>query len=179
MSNTADDLTWLIDREKIRECLSRLARGEDRRDASLIRQSCWPDLQTDYGIFAGGFEAYLAWVVPGSPAVLLTQHVLGQSHILLESGTARVETQVMAYHRADMGGEEHDLVIGGRYLDRLERRDGSWRVAERTMLYDWVTESGRAIDWAQGLMGAPLSSQHHIGQKAGDYSEAFFKTRAP
>jgi hypothetical protein len=39
-------------------------------------------------------------------------------------------------HRISMGTEERDTVIGGRYLDRLEKRGNEWRIAQRTMLYD-------------------------------------------
>ncbi|WP_307129145.1 nuclear transport factor 2 family protein [Streptomyces aurantiacus] len=35
---------------------------------------------------------------------------------------------------SDRGGE-HDLV-GGRYLDRFEKRDGDWRIAERDIVID-------------------------------------------
>jgi hypothetical protein len=41
----------LLDREQIRDCIARLARGEDRRDAELIRASFWPDAAVDLGVF--------------------------------------------------------------------------------------------------------------------------------
>jgi hypothetical protein len=164
----------VLDRESIRDCLARLARGEDRRDADLIRASCWPDSQTDYGVFAGNFDAYLAWVVPGAEAILCTQHMLGQSYIDLDGAQARVETQVMSYHRIDMGAEQRDLVIGGRYLDLFEQRKGDWRIAKRMMLYDWYQDWGVAIDWSKGVMGLPFSAAHFSGRARGDYSETFF-----
>jgi len=40
---------------------------------------------------------------------------------------------------------------GGRYLDRLERRDGQWKVALRRLLMDWTFEvpftSWLGTDW--------------------------------
>ncbi|MBC2667669.1 nuclear transport factor 2 family protein [Novosphingobium piscinae] len=165
----------LLDRDAIRAALVRLARGEDRRDAALIRSACWPDSVTDYGVFRGDFAAYLAWVVPGSPAITNTQHVLGQSHIELAGETARVETQVISYHRIDYGGgDEHDTCIGGRYLDHFERREGDWRLAARTMLYDWSQDWGAAADWSQGLMGMAFRAPHFAGRATGDWSERFF-----
>lgn len=169
-----EELQRLLDREKIRECLGRLARGEDRRDEKLIRASYWPDSRTDYGVFVGGFDEYLAWVVPGSPAIPVTQHVLGQSTIDLADGAARVETHVISYHRVDLGDQERDTVIGGRYLDRFEKRSGEWRVSERTMLYDWYQDFGVSIDWSQGVMGLPFSAGHYPGRAVGDHSEVFF-----
>jgi len=31
----------------------------------------------------------------------------------------------------------YSAVIAGRYVDRFENRDGEWRIARRTGLYDW------------------------------------------
>ena len=161
-------------RESLRDCIARVARGEDRRDAALISACFWPDARCDFGIFSGDFGEYLAWVVPGSPAIRVTQHVLGQSLIELQHDAALVETHVTAYHRVDTGAEDRDAMIGGRYLDRLEKRKTEWRIARRTMLYDWVQDVGASVDWAQGLMGMRFSADHYTGCAVGDYSEIFF-----
>ena len=42
----------------------------------------------------------------------------------LDGETARAETHVMSYHRVDMGAGYRDATMGGRYLDRLEKREG-------------------------------------------------------
>jgi hypothetical protein len=167
-------LKTFIDREQIRSCLAHVARAEDRRDAELIQACYWSDAKVDFGIFAGDFRAYLAWVTPGSPAVLVTQHFLGQSVIDLNGTSARVETLVSSYHRIDMGAEHRDIVIGGRYLDRFEQREDSWRIAERTMLYDWLQDNGQSASWQQGVMGTPFSAEHFSGRAHGDFSETFF-----
>jgi SnoaL-like protein len=174
MDASAQELQRFLDREMIRECLVRLARGEDRRNAELITASYWPDSTSDYGVFKGDFDAYLAWVVPGAEAIKNTQHVLGQSFIELQGDTAQVETQVISYHRVDMGTGDQDTCIGGRYLDRMEKRGGEWRIAYRMMLYDWYQDWGQAIDWSQGVMGLPFSAEHFSGRAVGDYSQTFF-----
>lgn len=176
MDAMSDALASLLARDAIRTCLARLARGEDRRDADLISASYWPDSTTDYGVFAGDFAAYLAWVTPGSDAIANTQHVLGQSFIAFADGgdRAHAETQVVSYHRVDMGQGDRDTCIGGRYLDAFEKRDGEWRIARRTMLYDWFQDWGDAIDWSRGVMGLPFSAPHFAGRAVGDYSTTFF-----
>lgn len=174
MDASAQELQSFLDREAIRSCLARLARGEDRRNAELITASYWPDSTSDYGVFKGDFAAYLAWVVPGAEAIKNTQHVLGQSFIELKGDTAQVETQVISYHRVDMGTGDQDTCIGGRYLDRMEKRNGEWRIAYRMMLYDWYQDWGNAIDWSQGVMGLPFSAEHFSGRAVGDYSQTFF-----
>ena len=176
-------LAELLSRDAIRRAIVALARGEDRRDAALISSAYWPDSVTDYGVFKGDFAEYLAWVVPGAEAITNTQHVLGQSHIELSGATAKVETLVISYHRIDYGAndsgaDEHDTVIGGRYLDVFEKRDGVWRIAARTMLYDWYQDWGAAIDWSQGVMGMPFSDPKFPGRSHGDWSVEFFGNQA-
>jgi SnoaL-like domain len=174
METVTDELKALLDRDKIRDCIARLARGEDRRDAKAITACHWGDATSDYGVFFGTFDEYLAWVVPGSPAILVTQHVLGQSVIELRGDKAAVETQALSYHRINMGAEERDTIIGGRYLDRLEKRGGEWRIAQRTMLYDWHQDFGIAADLSKGIMGMAFSAAHFSGRTLGDFSETFF-----
>ncbi|WP_297492172.1 nuclear transport factor 2 family protein [Acidocella sp.] len=174
MTDSDDGLQALLDERGIRKCIEGLARGEDRRDAAMISAAYWPDSVTDYGVFKGDFAAYLAWVVPGSPAIPCTQHVLGQSFIQLEGGTAKVETQVISYHRVDFGTAHHDTVVGGRYLDVLEKRGGKWAIASRTMLYDWYHDFGVANDFSAGVMGLPFSAEYFSGRAHGDFSETFF-----
>jgi hypothetical protein len=175
MDPITEELRALLERDKIRECVARLARGEDRRDAKLISASYWPDSTTDYGVFVGSFAQYLEWVVPGSPAIPVTQHVLGQSIFDVAGNVARVETHVTSYHRVNMGSEERDTVIGGRYLDRIEKRGAEWRIASRVMLYDWFQDFGKSVDWSKGVMGMPFSAGHYTGRAVGDYSETFFR----
>ncbi|BFM07108.1 nuclear transport factor 2 family protein [Halioxenophilus aromaticivorans] len=175
MSDPQKQMMQVIDKDAIKDCLFRLARGEDRRDAELITSAYWPDSVTDYGVFKGNFEEYLAWVVPGAEAILLTQHTLGQSYIQLQGSSARVETCVTSYHRVNMGDREADTVIGGRYLDELEKRDGEWRIKSRTMLYDWFQDFGDSADFSQGVMGIPFSGSHFVGGIQDDFSATFFK----
>lgn len=140
----------------------------------MIRSAYWPDSITDYGVFSGTFAEYLSWVTPGSSAITNTQHLLGQSFIDMEGASARVETQVLSYHRVDMGAGERDTCIGGRYLDRIDKRGGEWRIAHRTMVYDRFQDFGASIDRSQGVMGLPFSGGHFSGRAAGDYGETFF-----
>jgi len=163
-----------LDRAKIVDCVTRLARGEDRRNADLIRSCWWPDATFDYGVHSGDFETYLAWVVPGADAIKDTQHLIGQTHVEIDGAVAHAESHVFSYHRIDMGQGDRDTCIGGRYLDRFEKRGGEWRIADRVMLYDWEQEWGAAADWSKGVMGYPFTAEHFAGRAKGDFSESFF-----
>ncbi|WP_334183768.1 nuclear transport factor 2 family protein [Novosphingobium sp.] len=168
------EIQTLLDREAIRDCVARLARGEDRRSADLIRSCWWPEARFDYGVYAGDFDAYLAWVVPGADAIKNTQHLIGQSVIELDGDSARAESHVFSYHRVDMGEGDRDTCIGGRYLDTFEKRGGEWCIADRVMLYDWEQDWGAAADWSKGVMGYPFTAEHFPGRAKGDFSERWF-----
>jgi hypothetical protein len=167
-------LEIMIDREAIRDVITRVARGEDRRHEGLLRSAYWPDATIDFGVMQGGFEDYLTWCVPGSPDIPVTQHMLGQCMISLRGGSAKAETYVQSYHRVKAEGGERDTAMGGRYLDVLEKREGEWRIAARTMIYDWDRDLGVAADWSKGLMGMAFLSENPTGKSQGDASEAFF-----
>ena len=121
----SDDVAAMLSREAIRNCIVRLARGEDRRNAALISSAYWDEATIDFGTFAGDFATYLGFVVPGDPALPCTLHFLGQTHIELVGDTAKAETLVSSYHRIDTGAGHTDSTIGGLHCrqKRLQRGD--------------------------------------------------------
>ena len=44
-----------------------------------------------------------------------------------------------------------EMVVGGRYLDRLERRGGEWRIAWRTYVMDWNRNVPSTCRWDEGI----------------------------
>jgi hypothetical protein len=76
-----------------------------------------------------------------------THHQTGNMLIKVEGDTAWAETYVTAFHAVpptaphagfwDGRDEPYEGVAGGRYVDRLERRDGRWKIAERQTLVEW------------------------------------------
>jgi hypothetical protein len=163
-----------VQREQIRHRLAQLSRGLDRRDADIIRACYWPGATDDQGVAVSSVEELIDWVVPGDPTIVLTLHTLGQSLIDVNGDQAVVETHVQAYHRVQVDQHDRDIVLGGRYLDQMERRDGEWRIMHRKLLCDWLNDLGRSVDWSQGLFGMPFVSERATGRAKGDYSEAFF-----
>jgi hypothetical protein len=87
-------------------------------------------------------------------------HSVSNHQIELEGDVAWSEAYLVALHRFERDGELHDWVLGGRYVDRFERRDGEWRIAHRITVHDWsrvdrVTEVFELADrFAQGSRSA-------------------------
>jgi hypothetical protein len=67
----------------------------------------------------------------------MTQHAIFQSLIDIDGDTARGETYFLAHHRPGNEAPDEELVLGGRYVDRFERRASVWKIAHRVVVYDW------------------------------------------
>ena len=146
MSETSA-LQALVEKQAITEVLYRYARALDRCDLPLLRSCFHPDSTHDHGDFEGSSLEFCDWALELLLRLTATQHHLGNVLIDLEGEVAHCETYWVAYHRipAQAGGsgvvagrgEETDLFIGGRYLDRMERRRGEWKIARRVGIHDW------------------------------------------
>jgi SnoaL-like domain len=130
-------LAAFLDKEDIRECLGRFCRGMDRFDRDAYLSAFWPDAEMAAGPFVGSAADCWDWARPmHEEGQLLTHHVLLQSTIDIDGGTAHSETyyQFVARNR-----DESVVLAGGRYVDRLEKRGSEWRIALRTNIIEWAT----------------------------------------
>ena len=165
-----DRLDRLESSEAIRRKLHLYCRGIDRRDAEILRQTFWPGSRTEYGVFAGdGLEfanQICGWMDDGGFAP--TQHMLGNVALTLDGDVAHTESYLQAFHhlrRED--GTIYDWIVGGRYQDRFERRDGEWRISFRRLIFEWYRDWPDTRDWADGLMGINNDTAA-IGKRAPD-----------
>ena len=144
----------LADRMEIQDAIYRWCRAVDRLDYDAIRSVFHPDAEDDHGSYSGGVEGLIEWVRQRHRTIPCSVHKIGQ--ILIEFGSADVavaesyvETlqhyppeargslaQLLGGSQAAAGGAV-DLMGRSRYIDRFERRDGRWRIARRTLVFDW------------------------------------------
>jgi len=147
----------LADKQAIAEVMLRYCRGIDRLDMELVRSCYHPGAVDHHSGFEGERDAYVAWVEPVLRQLVGTQHMVGNHLIELDGDLARSETYVVASHLLAPGGEgPAGITTALRYVDRFERRDGEWRIAERFAMREWVrTEPDqRPGDPAEGPAGA-------------------------
>jgi hypothetical protein len=160
---TDDTIRAIVDRHEIADCLLRYARGVDRMDEELVLSAFHPDAVDEHGPATFTPQEFLAWYRDRSQGRELSQHLLVNMSIDLDGDTAFVETYFVAVSRAS-GAELLDI-FGGRYVDRLERRDGAWRIAHRLMIPEWNTranadaDSPERVPWAQIVAGAYTGSR--------------------
>ena len=151
-------LTELLDREKIRDCMMRYAQAVDRLDMDMLKSVYWPDAHDHHGPFQGDayavFDGIFDYLGTSS---LRTQHFMGASLIRFTDRThAKVETYSQNFHsmKGEDGAPDYDFIHGGRYLDKMEKRGSEWRIIDRIILIEWVTQG--AVPWnpADGILGS-------------------------
>ncbi|HLW94760.1 MAG TPA: nuclear transport factor 2 family protein [Solirubrobacteraceae bacterium] len=135
MSQHVDPLRYLIDRQEILDCIHRYCRGLDRHDDLLLESAFHPDAIDNHGSWKGGREEFVRLANHECHEGLLAhQHHVTTHNCDIDGDVAHTETYVLFIHRR--GDERTVLCGGGRYIDRLERRGGEWRIARRRLVMD-------------------------------------------
>lgn len=139
-------LRTLADRAAIEDVMSRYARGVDRSDFDLVRSAYHPGAYDDHGDFRGQIEDFIPWLAERLDGAIDGMHLLGNCLIEFAGPeVALVETYFVSHRLRKPTGDERPLTgpddlmsrqRWGRYVDRFERRDGEWRVASRTVVWD-------------------------------------------
>ena len=137
---TAEEVSRLIDRQTMNDALVRYCRGADRCDGALMAQLFHPDATIHHAAFRGNAHEFVSEYVGRIKAsATFAQHAIANVLIEFDGHAARSETSFVAYLGREREGGELLDVFGGRYLDRWERREAGWRVADRTTVHDWHT----------------------------------------
>lgn len=139
----------LLDQQAIERVIHRYCRGIDRRDLALVRD-CYHDDATDHhGSFEGTADEYVVWVDGLLARYRFTTHALNQ--ITVEFGAspdlAAAETYGVSIHRGDPAKPHQNLATAFRYLDRFERRAGSWKIARRVAIGEWSLRLSAEAWW--------------------------------
>jgi hypothetical protein len=128
-------LDQLLERQDILDCLIRFSRGMDRFDRELFLSAFHSDAVIAAGEFVGDPVALYDWASKlhqqGQSA---THHNLLNHTCDVDGDVAHTETYYLFVGR---NRDETNWIAGGRYLDRLERRDGAWKIALRTNAIEW------------------------------------------
>lgn len=131
------------DRQAIHECIKRTSRGNDRFDIDLIVGSYHDDGVHELGQKQISGRDYGEHANHAHRAIAETNlHNVTMHLCEIDSDVAHAESYVIGLF-ADPGGET-SRILAGRYIDRLERRDGEWKIALRRATVEVALE-GRAF----------------------------------
>jgi len=140
--NADHPLQQLLDREAIRDCLARYCRGIDRADEAALRSAYWEDATDCHGAYEGSASGFIGQALEKLRRGGRRVHQVTQVAIDLQDNVAAVESCFFALQAA-ADAPTRATFLCGRYLDRFERRAGEWRIAARTVVYDWIEERER------------------------------------
>ena len=125
--------------EAIRDAVLRFCRGLDRMDKGLMASAFHADASVDFGaIFRGGVGEFLETTMVHQARQREVQHLVGNIIVRVEGEHAVAESYELARHKSPVNAEMVDLILAMRTLDRFERREGQWRITQRTKLVDWA-----------------------------------------
>ncbi|MBW0103449.1 nuclear transport factor 2 family protein [Pseudonocardia sp. KRD-291] len=127
----------LRDRQAIHDCLMTYSRAIDRLDRELLLSVYHPDAIDDHGVFVGSAEEFADWAIDMHTKTHLShQHCVFNCTVDLRGDVAHTESYYMFVGMNRAG--EPLAMSGGRYVDRLEKRDGRWAIAARVCVRDWA-----------------------------------------
>ena len=145
LNQLAKDVQYLIDRRAIEDVIHTHARGHDRFDVDLLTAAYHPDGIDEHGAASINMgPEYAQWAnaihAGGSQSHLhnITTHTCD-----LDGDTAHAESYVLVGLLNPDGKSVR--FINGRYIDRLEKRDGIWKIALRRCTVDLLIAGDAAI----------------------------------
>jgi ketosteroid isomerase-like protein len=132
------ELQRLIDESKIRNLLDKYPRALDRQDHELLASLYHPGAIDDHGVYNGSATGYVDFMrAQGKDGVYWTHHN-GTQIVEIEGDIAKCETYALALCRMGAAGEpgyDREMFLRVRYLDKVEKRDGVWKIAHRRVVY--------------------------------------------
>jgi len=138
---------------QIRNCINRHALGSDILDEEMWKSTYWPDAQEDHGWYQGNAHAFVEQVVVELRTEMdTTSHHVSNFMIDVSGESASAVSYFLAYCRhVRSDGSKRDSLSGGRYIDRFERRDGIWKIADRVTKADWIRMFEDSMEWGSEL----------------------------
>jgi hypothetical protein len=147
-----DETRELIDRQRIWECMLRYARGMDRLDIELALSAYHPGAIEDHGAMIAPCEQFVLNVIAfHRSGEERTQHILSNHSCEIDGEVAHAETYVHCFSVLPSG---HNRLSFGRFVDRLEKRDGKWGIVSRVSLPEGSIDAA-AFDDRAGMTDLP------------------------
>lgn len=131
----------LLAKEAIRELVLKYSRAADRHDDVAMRQLYHHDALDDHGSYFSGLATDFIDKLPEIQAPMTILHHNVTTHNIklapANASYAEGEVYILAMHQAQTPDGVIDFIIGGRYLDKYEKRAGEWKFSHRAILADW------------------------------------------
>jgi hypothetical protein len=132
-------LQEMLDEFQLRKLVHGYCRAVDRGDIARLRDLYHPDATDDHGAVAtGSADELLDAITAARPYIRSMQHNVTTVNFAIEGSSAEGEIYTIATHTFSARDRDVDVVVGGRYLDKYEKRDGTWKFSQRMIVTDWA-----------------------------------------
>ena len=132
-------LDELLDKQAIHELVHAYCNAADRHDHEKMRALYHEDAIDEHGHFARGLAHEFIDKLPQIQAPMaILHHNVTTVNLVLDGTRAEGEVYVIAFHQVRDGERHYDVLIGGRYFDKYERRNGVWKFSHRSIVADWA-----------------------------------------
>ncbi len=105
----------------------------DQRRWPELLATFHPDGEIAVSWFRGPFKEFVEHCKRGGPSKHL---IMAAARVRQRRSRARAETSIVIIVRQTIENVAVDMTSRARFLDRLERRDGVWRILERAAVYE-------------------------------------------
>jgi hypothetical protein len=158
-TNLDTRLETLLDERDIKNTVLRYCHGTDRLDWQLVADCYLPQAVDDHGAFRGGPAEFAKWLAEKAKYRGAKQHFVANQLVEIVGDAAACESYYCCYIEfvgdpefvAD--GRSEAVLMGGRYVDRLSRVDGTWKIASRISVVDWTRSLGEPAYWSSPAAG--------------------------
>ena len=141
-------LQALLDKQAINELLIRYTRACDRVDEASLRSVFFPDATVQYSGFKGAVSGgFFDWLLGLIKSMHMTMHMITNVLIEIDGDQAHGETYLLSFKQMTRDGKAYDRMLGGRYVDRFERRNGVWKIANRQIVFEWNRNDPPTGSW--------------------------------
>jgi len=139
MSEVDSKIQEILDKESIRDLVHTYCRAADRHDHELMRTLYHEDAHDDHGSFFKGKAMDFIDLLPEiQKSMGILHHNVTTHNINLMGNKAEGETYILAFHQVLTDDQNFDVLIGGRYFDEYEKREGIWKFSSRAVDADWA-----------------------------------------
>jgi hypothetical protein len=112
-----------------------LFRDQGRWDR--LAQTFYPEGTISVSWFSGSFNRFIEECKKSyQPTGPRGKHLIGVPYIEWAGDKALAETNVQILGRASIAGSAVDNISHARFLDRISRQDGVWRIVSRVAIYE-------------------------------------------
>ncbi|WIM88178.1 nuclear transport factor 2 family protein [Candidatus Mycobacterium wuenschmannii] len=133
------DVQEMLDEYALRKLVHGYCRAVDRGDLATLRGLYHPDADDSHGSFStGSVEEFVRTLAATRPHIRSMQHHITTTNFAIDGDVAEGEVYSIATHTFAAKSGETEVVVGGRYLDRYEKRHGTWKFTARCIVTDWA-----------------------------------------